>query len=328
MQTRGTVGAPGAAPRTPTVLPLVAIVAGISLLREPIAALFTGPVARTWVTIVLSVTVQALPFLVLGVLVSSAIVAFVPSSGVARVFARRPVLGVPIAGVAGMALPGCECGSVVVAGRMVAAGVPPGPAIAFLLAAPSVNPVVLVATAVAFPGQPKVVLARFVASFATAVIVGLAWGRIVQSEVTACLRPPPHAPPGRWIRFRSALIEDVLHAGGFLVLGAMATGTLQVALRPDALGALGASGALGVPVLAAMAVLLCVCSEADAFVAGGLTQFSFTARLAFMVVGPVVDLKLIALHAAMFGRRFVVRFEPVVLCTAVAASIAVGACLR
>jgi uncharacterized membrane protein YraQ (UPF0718 family) len=310
------------------VLPLVAIVVAIGLLRGPIAALFAGPVARTWVTIVLSVTVQALPFLVLGVLVSSAIVAFVPSAGLARVFARRPALGVPVAGIAGMALPGCECGSVVVAGRLVTAGVPPGPAVAFLLAAPSVNPVVLVATAVAFPGQPKVVLGRFVASLATAVIVGLAWGRLVPSHVTACLRASPVAPPGPWSRFRSALVEDVLHAGGFLVLGAMATGTLQVAIHPDALGSLGASGALGVPVLAAMAVLLCVCSEADAFVAGGLTQFSLTARLAFMVVGPVVDLKLIALHAATFGRRFVVRFEPLVLSIAVATSWAVGTRLR
>jgi uncharacterized membrane protein YraQ (UPF0718 family) len=227
-----------------------------------------------------------------------------------------------------MALPGCECGSVVVAGRLVAAGVPPGPAVAFLLAAPSVNPVVLVATAVAFPGQPKVVLARFVASLTTAVIVGLAWGRAVPSEVTTRLPAPHEGPRSRWIRFRSALIDDVLHAGGFLVLGAMATGTLQVAVHPEGLGTLGATGALGVPVLVALAVLLCVCSEADAFVAAGLAQFSFTARLAFMVVGPVVDLKLIALHAATFGRPFVMRFEPLVLCTAVVVSIAVGAWLR
>ncbi len=59
-----------------------------------------------------------------------------------------------------------------------------------------------------------------------------------------------------------------------------------------------------------MAVALCVCSEADAFVAATFTQFSPTARLAFMVVGPVVDLKLIALQSGTFGGRFARRFAP------------------
>ena len=111
------------------------------------------------------------------------------------------------------------------------------------------------------------------------------------------------------------------------MIGSVATATMQVGLHPDALGSRAASGPLGVAVLAAMAVVLCVCSEADAFVAASLTQFSMTARLAFMVVGPVVDLKLVALHAATFGPRFVARFEPLVLSTAVCAAVVAGAWL-
>jgi uncharacterized protein len=76
-----------------------------------------------------------------------------------------------------------------------------------------------------------------------------------------------------------------------------------------------------------MAVLMCICSEADAFVAASLSQFSPTARLAFLVVGPMVDLKLIALQAGFFGRRFAIRFAPVTFVLAIAVSVLVGGIL-
>jgi uncharacterized protein len=77
-------------------------------------------------------------------------------------------------------------------------------------------------------------------------------------------------------------------------------------------------------VLAGLAVLMAICSEADAFVAASLTQFSLTSRLAFMVVGPMVDVKLIAMQAGTFGGRFALRFAPLTFAAAVASSILVG----
>jgi uncharacterized membrane protein YraQ (UPF0718 family) len=117
--------------------------------------------------------VQALPFLVLEVLVSGAITALVSPAVLARLPPRSAPLAVPSAGPAGTALPGCECASVPIAGRLTARGVQPAAAVAFMLAAPAVNPVVLVATAVAFPGQPRMVLARFFGSLLTSIAVGL-----------------------------------------------------------------------------------------------------------------------------------------------------------
>jgi hypothetical protein len=76
--------------------------------------------------------------------------------------------------------------------------------------------------------------------------------------------------------------------------------------------------------MAALAVLLSICSEADAFVAASLSQFSLTARLVFLVVGPVVDLKLVAMQAGVFGRRFAATFAPLTLVVAVAAALLVG----
>jgi len=80
--------------------------------------------------------------------------------------------------------------------------------------------------------------------------------------------------------------------------------------------------------LALLAVLMSICSEADAFVAASLTQFSPTAKLAFLVVGPMVDLKLIALQAGFFGRRFALRFVPLTFTLAVTVSLVVGGVLQ
>src|SRR4029450_10279040 len=91
---------------------------------------------------------------------------------------------------------------------------------------------------------------------------------------------------------------------------AMAAASLQVAVPRSLLDAVAGHQALAVVALAGLAVVLAICSEADAFVAASLSQFSLTARLVFMVVGPVVDLKLVALQTGVFGRRFTLRFAP------------------
>jgi hypothetical protein len=127
---------------------------------------------RTWTTVFVAIVIQALPFLVLGVLVSGAITALVSPAVLERVLPRSTLLAVPSAALAGTALPGCECASVPIAGRLCARGVQPPAALAFMLAAPVVNPVVLVATAVAFPGQPQMVLARFLGSLLTSMMSG------------------------------------------------------------------------------------------------------------------------------------------------------------
>jgi uncharacterized membrane protein YraQ (UPF0718 family) len=288
---------------------------------------FTSPAAlENWATIFLSLTLQALPFLVLGIALSAVISAFVPPSWVARALPSQPLLAVPVAGLAGAALPGCECSSVPVAGRLVERGAPQAAALTFLLAAPAINPIVLVSTAVAFPGRPEMVLARFVASFVTAVAVGLVWSRFAGPDwLERRLLDVAGHSHGR--AFLDTAMADFLQAGGFLVLGAALVATMHTVVPPELIDSFAGDSLVSVLALAGLAVVLSICSEADAFVAAGMTQFSLTARLAFLVVGPMVDLKLIALHAGTFGRRFAVRFDPLVYGTAVAASLAVGAFL-
>jgi uncharacterized membrane protein YraQ (UPF0718 family) len=281
------------------------------------------PALQSWGTVFLAVLLQALPFLVLGVILSAAIAAYVPGTFVARTVPRRAVYAVPMAGLAGAVLPGCECSAAPVAQRLVARGVPAAAALTFLLSAPAINPIVLVSTAVAFPGHPEMVAARFLASFAAAVIVGLVWSRRASSDWMR--EPPPeHEHERRADAFVGTVTADFVQAGGFLVIGAALVATLQTAVPQSVLDGLGGSGLVALLTMGALAVVLSVCSEADAFIAAGLTQFSLTSRLAFLVVGPMVDIKLVTLQVAIFGRRFAARFAPLTFTTALLVSAVVG----
>ncbi|WP_031480588.1 permease [Streptomyces bicolor] len=287
------------------------------------------PAIQAWRTVALSVVVQAVPFMLLGTALSGAINAFVPASVFTRLLPKRPALAVPVAGAAGVVLPGCECASVPVANSLIGRGVTPAAAFAFLLSAPAVNPIVLTSTAIAFPGRPEMVLARLVASLLAACAMGWLWLWLGKEEwLRPAVRHTGHQPGhSRWAEFRSGFQHDFLHAGGFLVVGALAAATFNVAVPPSVVDAFADSAWLSVLFLAALAILLAVCSEADAFVAASLSGFSPVARLTFMVVGPMVDVKLIALQAGTFGRAFAVRFSAATTVVAIVCSVLIGGVL-
>lgn len=309
--------------------PVALLLAAAVFLRPYLSDLLTDPAVANWATMFVAVTVQALPFVVLGVAISAAIAAFVPPGAISRWLSERPAYAVPVAAVAGAALPGCECGSVPVARRLMSRGVAPAAALTFLLSAPAINPIVIVATAVAFPGRPEMVAARFGASLLAAIAVGLVWASFGRPDLLPRLRtaaPGGDADAGgnRVMVYAATARHDLLSAGGYLVIGAATAATLQTAVPRRIVDAFAGNEAVAILALAVLAVLLAICSEADAFVAAGLTQFSLTARLAFLVVGPMVDVKLVALQAGTFGRRFALRFAPLTFVCAVLSSVLVG----
>jgi uncharacterized protein len=268
--------------------------------------------------------VQALPFLVLGVVVSGLVAAFVTPDRLARWLPRNKGAAILAAGVGGAALPGCECGSVPVARRLFD-GASGAAALTFMLSAPAINPVVLVSTFVAFPGEPRMVLARLVGSLLTALVMGalwLRWGRA--SWITRRLPQTHDAGASRWTIFTEAARHDFLTAASYLVLGAGAAAALRVLLPPWVFDHLAGQMALAVVMMALLAVVLSLCSEADAFVAASLTALPLLPRLVFLVVGPAVDLKLFAMQAGMFGRRFAIRFAPTTFVVATIVATVVG----
>lgn len=311
--------------RSPLILTMLLLT--LVLLQGPIRGALDAPVMQSWMTVFVAVLVQALPFLVLGVLLSAAIAVFVPPGFFARALPGRPALAVPVAGMAGALLPGCECASVPVAGALVRRGVTPAAALAFLLSAPAINPIVLTATAVAFPRNPEMVVGRFVASLLVSCVMGWLWQRLGRTDWLRTPRRSHYEGPSKGAAFWNSVRHDVMHAGGFLVLGAMAAATLKAVAPASWLRTAAENPLVAILALAVLAVLLSICSEADAFVAASLTQFSLTAKLAFLVVGPMIDLKLFAMQAGTFGRGFALRFAPATFVLAILGAVLTGAVL-
>ncbi len=295
------------------------------LLRGPLESLLDVPILQSWSTVFVAICVQATPFLVLGVVVSGAIAAFVPARVFARLLPDNPALAVPVAGACGVALPGCECGSVPIANRLMERGVRPSAALAFLLSAPAINPIVLVATAVAFSTEPSMVWARLIAGLATAVIVGWIWERIGRPEwMRPQRRVPERGEDAGWKVFVSTMLGDFTQAAGFLVLGAAAAATFKTLVPAHIMESIGSSLLLSIALMALLAVLLALCSEADAFVAASFSTIPLVGKLVFLTVGPAVDVKLAAMQAGVFGRRFAVRFAPLTFAVAVLVGTTVG----
>jgi uncharacterized membrane protein YraQ (UPF0718 family) len=232
---------------------------------------------------------------------------FVPARWFARLALLPRAVQMPVAGLGGFAFPVCECGSVPVARRLVTKGMTPAAAITFMLAAPVLNPVVLVATGVAYAGRGialPMVVGRGALALTAALAVGWVVARRSREEI---LRTPAeggedHVHEHRGRAFFTHLAGDFLYLGRFLVIGAAAAGLLQTFVPQSVIGTVADAPVLSIAAMMGLAAVLSLCSESDAFVAASFVQFGPAAQLAFLVFGPMVDAKLVALYAGTFSR--------------------------
>jgi len=305
----------------------VALLAGVALLvvAARLSGAGEGADTQAFVLVFASIAVEALPFVLLGAMVSAAIEVFVPERALHRIAALPVRLQVPGALAGSLAFPVCECGSVPVARRLIARGLHPSAGLAFMLAAPVLNPVVLLSTAVAYQGRDAATMVAGRAGLGLLCAVAVAWavgaGRGADAlrarALAGVARGHSHAGESRLRAFAGHLGADVTFMGRFVVLGAAIAALLQVAVPQSLVSGVLLSPLVGSLLMMLLAVMLSLCSEADAFVAVSFTQFTQGAQLSFLTLGPVVDAKLALLYAASFGWAFVGRLTltavPVIL---------------
>lgn len=157
-------------------------------------------------------------------------------------------------------------------------------------------------------------------------IVGLIWERIGKPEWLTprrSLAPEEQDARGFGV-FLTTVRADFTQAAGFLVLGAFVAASFKVFVPNVWMEHVGSSLALSVLLMAVLAFMLALCSEADAFVVASFSTIPMVGKLVFLTVGPAVDVKLTALQAGTFGRRFAVRFAPLTMLVAVTVGLAVG----
>lgn len=287
-------------------LGLLGVVALLLQLLDP--ARIAG--VQNFLLVFSSLLIEAVPFVLLGAVVSAAIEVFVPGRFFEKLTALPRPLQLPAAAMTGFAFPVCECGSVPVARRLAAKGLSPAAAVTFMLAAPILNPVVIASTFVAYRGRDTLwpmVLGRAGLGLVAAVAVGWVVANKSKAEL---LRPRPgdhehhHDDGSRSGAFFAHLSGDFIFMGRYLVLGAVVAAALQTFVPQSIIGSVAGTPVVDLLAMMALAFVLSLCSESDAFVAASFVQFGPGAQLAFLVFGPMVDTKLGFLYSATFTRGF------------------------
>jgi uncharacterized protein len=294
-------------------------------------------------TLFLSLLVEAIPFLLLGVLLSSILLIFIDERWLIANLPKNPILGAFAGSCIGFLFPVCECGNVPVARRLIMQGVPLPVAIGFLIAAPTVNPIVIWSTWIAFHDRPEIVVLRVVFSLLIATIIG--WIFSVQTDLSPILQPaialgtiraqPKMStgsslldggdfmlgssgvaaqritpdlfqPPQRSFRTNFNLvldniIQELRELGGVLVLGSAVAAAIQTLTPRELIVSLGEGPIISIIVMMILAGSISICSTVDAFFALSFAAtFTSGSLLAFLVFGPMFDLKSIGLMLSIF----------------------------
>ncbi len=315
-----------------TVILLVVLLGAIAL-DNLLPALSLTPVlslpdvAQTYVTVFLGIFIEAAPFLLLGVIVSGLISVFVTADDIARFVPRNKILATAMGALLGMIFPVCECGVVPVTRRLYQKGFPISAGVAFLLGAPVLNPIVIASTYAAF-GIGPIFWSRIGFTFVIAAGVGMVF--LAQPNVVKVLRPLTVAPMAaggadrgvdlisvseiqvetfarKLQRAFGVAADEFFDMGRYLIGGALIASALQTFVPQSALVGIGAGPAASVLALSALAFVLSVCSTVDAFLAlSFVNTFTAGAIVAFLVFGPMVDIKSALMFLGVFRRRVVV----------------------
>jgi uncharacterized protein len=321
-------------------LAAVAVLVMVALMGWALSVIGIAPVwmlkvvdlFSAFTAVFMGIFIEAAPYLLLGTLASGAVEVFLDSEAFMRLIPRAGLPGALAGSLLGLFFPVCECGVVPLTRRLMRKGLPVPAGIAFLLAAPVLNPIVIASTLAAF-GAGLVFWGRLGVTLVAAVVTG--WVFSLQPGVEQVLRAPmlprpvqPSVQPRLAVRIRQVLViagDEFFEMGRYLVIGASLAAFLQTVIPQSALLAVGRGPFLSVAVMVLLAVLLSVCSTVDAFIALAFAStFTTGSILAFLVYGPMVDIKSTLMYLKVFRRRTVVTLVLLPLLITLAAGTALN----
>lgn len=260
-------------------------------------------------TIFISILIEALPFILLGVIISGIIQIFVTDEMMAKALPKNKFGAIVLASVIGALFPACECGIVPITRRLMAKGVPLYAAIPFMLTGPIINPVVLFATFVAFGNDWKIMIERGVVAFLVSLIVGFI---LAFQFKTPQVKNEIHvhtASKKMSEKIGDALkhtIDEFFSVGKFVIIGGLIAAAMQTYVKTSTLMALGHGVVSSNVVMMGLSYILSLCSSADAFIASSFrSTFNDSAIIAFLVFGPMFDIKNTLMMLSQFKTKFV-----------------------
>lgn len=265
--------------------------------------------AQDFLTLTLGILVEALPFVILGVFISVLIQTFLPTDKLIRKLPKNRIGRRLIVSFLGVLMPVCECGNVPVARSLIVKGFSVQEAVVFLLAAPSINVITFVVTWEAFSFNHSVAIARVVATLVVANITALVVAKLITrsnlltKEFKASCEMASHAPRS-FARATELFRTEMWLITRLLIIGAMIAAASQTFIPREVITAIGSNIFLAVLAMLALAFVISICSSVDAFFAlAYVNTFSLGSILAFLVAGPMVDIKMIALMKTTFTYR-------------------------
>lgn len=273
-------------------------------------------------TVFLGIFIEAAPFLLIGTLASGLVEVFVSRDDMAKLVPRGLIPSTIMGGVLGLAFPVCECGVVPLTRRLYRKGFPVSAGIAFLLAAPIVNPVALASTYAAY-GFGEVLILRFLLGMMIPITIGLVMslkaspplillpqnyyvpimgGAKASAEV---VEPTPNLMAQ--LRKVSAIASDeFFEMARYLIIGSMLAALMQTLIPREDILALGSGPVTSVIFMQVLAFVLSVCSTVDAFISlSFVNEFTTGSILAFLVFGPMVDIKSTLMFLNVFRKNVV-----------------------
>lgn len=257
----------------------------------------------------IGILLEAFPFILLGVIFSALLQVFVSDETIRRFTPRNKLAGILFGGLLGIVFPLCECGMIPVIRRLIRKGMPAYIGITYLLAGPIINPIVFSSTYLAFRSSPELAYSRMAVALAVAATIGYLFAKFAKSSplrtavvASASLhehhahnhepKPSARKAGGRWSSTLAHASDEFFDMGKYLIFGALLTALIQTSIEREAIASVADQPLIGYLFMMGFAFLLSICSTSDAFIAasfGGLFQPG--ALLAFLVFGPMVDLK-------------------------------------
>lgn len=313
------------------VLPWAALGAGVTVIAALLALALISPApllptrAQDALTLSISVLVESLPFVLLGVILSIVVQVWVPPDVIERWMPRRAWARRAVLSLLGMLIPVCECGNVPFARGLMMRGFTVPETLTFLIAAPIVNPIVIITTHQAFGFDDGILIARLLGGYAVANLIGWLYSRhpdpdgLVTDRFRAACEIVETESGGRGRRSLAQFVVELRAVMPALVIGSALAGAVQVLVPRDLLLAIGSNPALSIVAMIALAMVVSICSNVDAFFALSFAStFTPGSIVAFLIVGPLVDVKMLALLRTTFRTRVLVGLVVVVVLSAVA----------
>jgi uncharacterized membrane protein YraQ (UPF0718 family) len=269
-----------------------------------------GDVVQDGITLSISVIIESLPFVILGITVSIAVQLWVPSHRMFRLLPRTPILRRVVLSLLGVMLPVCECGNVPLARSLMTRGLSVADSLTFLLAAPILNPITILVTYQAFGLSNGILFWRIMGGFLIANLIGLLISRharqadLLTTHFQDSCRVHDHVVGDRRTQALRLFVTESRAMLPALFIGSMIAGLIQAVISRDVLLTLGQNPVWSVVALIGLAFVISLCSTVDAFFILSLgSTFSPGAIVAFLVFGPMIDIKMLALLRTTFTAR-------------------------